>query len=156
MMDPQCRGAHSPCRVTEHTLLALFLAQTFGILIRWPITNQKMELNLTCNSFDAIQIELVVDFLFLPDQTKLRDLTLRYIDYAGYTNIVTSVGRSSVRNACGIFTAREFQTRRADVANAMEENVRKDLGETMSTTVLTLNLRNIDRPKGYQDAVGAR
>jgi len=65
------------------------------------------------------------------------------------------VGRSSVRNACGVYTAREFQTARAAVAGSMEESVRQDLAEAVATTVLTLNLRNIDRPKGYQDAVSA-
>jgi len=60
-----------------------------------------------------------------------------------------------VRNACGRYTAREFQTKRADVAKAMEDATRFDLGEAVSARVLTLNLRNIDRPAGYQDAVSA-
>jgi len=128
---------------------------TFGTLIRWPITNQKLDLNLSCNSFDAIQIDLSVDFLYLPEQNELRDLTLKFINWEGYQNVVFSVARSSVRNACGRYTAREFQTKRADVAKAMEDATRFDLGEAVSARVLTLNLRNIDRPAGYQDAVSA-
>ena len=129
--------------------------QMFGSIIKWPITNQRIDLNLTCNSLDAIQIELTVDFLYIPVQTSIYDLTLKYINFEGYTAVVQSASRSSVRNACGNYDARQFQTARAAVASAMEQAVRKDLAESLSTTVLTLNLRNIDRPKGYQDAVSA-
>jgi hypothetical protein len=127
----------------------------FGSIIKWPITNQRIDLNLTCNSLDAIQIELTVDFLYIPKQDQIRDLTLKYKDFEGYTAVVQGVSRSSVRNACGKYTARDFQTARAAVAGSMEESVRQDLAESVSTTVLTLNLRNIDRPQGYQDAVSA-
>jgi len=38
----------------------------------------------------------------------------------------------------------------------MEDAVRLDLEADLAARVLTLNLRNIDRPAGYQEAVGAR
>jgi len=37
------------------------------------------------------------------------------------------MSKASVLNVCGMFTAREFQTRRADVAKSMEDTVREDL-----------------------------
>eukprot|EP00283_Hemiselmis_rufescens_P006309 CAMPEP_0173421504 /NCGR_PEP_ID=MMETSP1357-20121228/2590_1 /TAXON_ID=77926 /ORGANISM="Hemiselmis rufescens, Strain PCC563" /LENGTH=449 /DNA_ID=CAMNT_0014384421 /DNA_START=102 /DNA_END=1451 /DNA_ORIENTATION=- len=126
---------------------------TFGYLIKWPITNQRTDLNLTCNSKDAIQIAIELDFLSLPIVADIRPLTLKFVNFEGYTNVVTSVSRSSVRNACGAWTAREFQTNRAAVAKSMEDLLRLDLATQMSTTVLTLNLRNVDRPAGYQEAV---
>uniref|UniRef100_A0A6T8I7S2 Band 7 domain-containing protein n=1 Tax=Hemiselmis andersenii TaxID=464988 RepID=A0A6T8I7S2_HEMAN len=125
----------------------------FGYLIKWPITNQRTDLTLTCNSKDAIQIAIELDFLSLPVVSDIRLLTLKFIDFNGYKDVVTSVSRSSVRNACGGWTAREFQTNRAAVAKSMEDALRMDLANKMSTTVLTLNLRNVDRPEGYQNAV---
>jgi hypothetical protein len=126
---------------------------TFGSFIKWPITNQALELALQCNSRDAIVIDLVVEFLYIPAAGKLRDLTLRYVNFDGYLQVVTSLSRSSLRNACGLYGAREFQTRRSDVSKSMEEILSKDLRESLSTTLMTLNLKNIDRPQGYQAAV---
>ena len=62
--------------------------------------------------------------------------------------VVTLMSKASVLNVCGMFTAREFQTRRGDVAKSMEDTVREDLEKLASTRVLSLNLRNIERPKG--------
>ena len=118
-----------------------------------PITNQNIEMQLSCNSKDAIIIDLVVDFLFIPETANVRTLTLNYVNFQGYETVLTFTSRSSVRNACGYFTAREFQTRRSAVAKMMEDLLRQDLKENMFTTLLVLNLRNIDRPDGYQAAV---
>jgi len=126
---------------------------TFGSLIKWPITNQRSDLNLTCNSQDAIKIDLVVDFLYMPIAANIYELTLKFKNFDGYTDVVTAVSRSSVRTACGHFTARQFQTDRAAVAQKMEDYVRSDMQESLYSTVFQLNLRNIDRPAGYQDAV---
>lgn len=129
---------------------------TFGTLIKWPNTNQEIDMELKCNSADAIQIDLTLDFLFIPMSEHIRALTLRYIDFEGYQRVVYSVSRSSVRNSCGDFSALEFQTMRDDVQKDMESRVRKDLKDFLFTTVLTLNLRNIERPHQYQFAVNAR
>lgn len=126
---------------------------TFGSMIKWPITNQRMEHNLTCNSFDAIIIEILVDILYVPNAKDVRALTLNFVDFEGYQKIVSSVSTSAIRNACGGFTAREFQTNRATVAQSMEASVRADLSQYLFTTVLTVNLRNIERPEKYQNAV---
>jgi len=128
---------------------------TFGSFIKWPITNQRIDLALTCNSRDAIKIDLTVDFLYIPIAQQIRKLTLDFINFQGYMDVVTMVSRASVRNACGYFTAREFQTKRSEVAKKMEEILMTDLQETMATKMLVLNLRNIDRPVGYQTAVDA-
>jgi len=113
----------------------------------------KIDLNLTCNSQDAIKIDLVVDFLYMPIAANIYELTLKFKNFDGYTDVVTAVSRSSVRTACGHFTARQFQTDRAAVAQKMEDYVRSDMQESLYSTVFQLNLRNIDRPAGYQDAV---
>mmetsp|Transcript_24197 Transcript_24197/g.38981 ORF Transcript_24197/g.38981 Transcript_24197/m.38981 type:complete len:422 (+) Transcript_24197:4-1269(+) len=126
---------------------------TFGSLIKWPITNQKKDLNLTCNSQDAIVIDIKVDFLYMPNAANIYELTLKFKDFDGYTEVVTAVTRSSVRTACGDFTARQFQTNRAAVSQKMEDYVRQDMEQSLFSSLFQLNLRNIERPIGYQDAV---
>ena len=81
------------------------------------------------------------------------ELTQRYQNLEGYLIVATSIARSAIRNACGEYTAREFQTMRSSVSKTMEDYIRADLKNKVSTTVLSLNLKNIDRPQGYQDAV---
>jgi hypothetical protein len=122
----------------------LQIKPTFGSLIKWPITNQMIDLHLQCNSRDAIAIDLVVDFLYIPITASIYQLSLDFHDFEGYMKVVESVAGASIRNACGDWDARAFQTMRGAVADGMEDAVRADLSETMRTTVLQLNLRNID------------
>ena len=129
--------------------------QIGGWFIKWPITNERIDHNLTCNSKDAILIDIKVDFLCVPLQDKIYELTLKYVNYEGWLRVMSLASRASVLNVCGDYTAREFQTARASVAKSMEDAMRVDLGEPFSARVLQLNLRNIERPKIYQDAVEA-
>jgi hypothetical protein len=122
----------------------LQIKPTFGSLIKWPITNQMIDLQLQCNSRDAIAIDVVVDFLYIPITASIYQLSLDFHDFEGYMKVVESVAGASIRNACGDWDARAFQTMRGAVADGMEDAVRADLSETMRTTVLQLNLRNID------------
>lgn len=41
-----------------HTVLTEGLKSkaTFGYLVKWPLTNQRVDIELTCNSRDAIEV----------------------------------------------------------------------------------------------------
>lgn len=129
---------------------------TFGKLVLWPTRNTEVDLSCQCNSKDAIVIQIEADFLFVPITEKTLALTKRYKDWESYLEVVTLSARSSVRNSCGDFTALEFQTRRDEVQRDMTKKVGLDLESMLSATVLTLNLRNIERPWEYAEAVNAR
>lgn len=128
----------------------------FGYIVKWPTSNQAVDLSCQCNSKDAIVVDIECDFLYVPMASRVLNLTLMYKDFEEYDQIVTMTARSSVRNSCGDFTALEFQTMRDSVQRDMATKVSNDLRLLLKAEVLTLNLRNIERPHKYQDAVNAR
>lgn len=130
----------------------LKLTPTFGSLVLWPKTNQEVDMQVKCNSMDAIEIDLTLDFLYYPNPAHVYELTLLYETFDNYNNVAYSMSRSAVRNTCGNFTALEFQTLRDQVQESMTQAL-KDSLSVIHGQVFLLNIRNIMRPARYADAV---
>ena len=60
---------------------------------------------------------------------------------------------STIRNVCGDFIADQFQTERGRVAVSMEEGVRAATGERFHAVITKLQLRDVNRPAEYEQAV---
>lgn len=139
----------------------LHVIDPFGSVIIWPSTQQTVEYSLangsplTCNSKDGIRIELDLTFQYRVLKESLYDLTLLYEDFEKYNDILTGVGRSALRHACAGFDARQFQTDRELISAKLKKEVTDKLN-TMGSTTLDVQLRNVDRPNSYEDAVQAK
>lgn len=117
----------------------------FGSVLRWPKLYQTVSYTNTtaiiCNSLDGIKITLDFSFQFVPDTNKIYNLTLTFKDFPTYSDVIQVQARSSARDVCGDFTAEEFQTRRAEVGQKLEEEVKTKIKQIWFSDVVDLQLR---------------
>jgi len=109
--------------------------------------------NLVCNSFDGLTLNLDLSYQFVPNMESLRDLTLLYQNFTAYNKMVQMHSRGTITHVCGDFTAEEFQSRRSDVAESMENELVSVLYRRFHANVARFQLRNVDRPSLYESIV---
>ena len=145
--------------VPEPILEGLHPITPFSSIIRWPIIYQTTAFTgpdiIDCNSKDGLQMNLDVSFQYVPQVGKIYDLTMRYKDFDNYKLVLNSTARSSIRHTCSDFTSVDFQQSRSLVHNQMENDVRKSIQDVLFSDVIELQLKNIDRPKAYENSVEA-
>jgi len=124
----------------------------FSEVIRWPINYQTVEQVLVCNSKDGIKIDLDISFQYIPIKSFIFELTNEYKDFDTYKNIINYVARSSIMHSCSYFSSEAFQKTRSQVRSKIEEDVIRSL-YIFKSNVIDLQLRNIDRPERYEDAI---
>lgn len=124
----------------------------FSDIIKWPIVYQNVDIDLRCNSLDGLKINLAVSYQFIPKREYIYELTESYKDFESYKNILVAVSRSSIRHTCSDFTSDDFQKNRSMVHESMEIDI-KEYIDNLKSTIVELQLRNIDRPLNYENAV---
>lgn len=124
----------------------------FSDIIKWPIVYQNVDIDLRCNSLDGLKINLAVSYQFIPKREYIYELTEYYKDFESYKNILVAVSRSSIRHTCSDFTSDDFQKNRSMVHESMEIDI-KEYIDNLKSTIVELQLRNIDRPLNYENAV---
>jgi hypothetical protein len=129
----------------------------FSQVIRWPVIYQTTTFTgpdiIDCNSKDGLQIILDVSFQYVPQISKIYELTKIYKDFDNYKLVLNATARSSIRHTCSDFTSVDFQRSRSLVHNQLEQDVRKSIQDVLYSTVVELQLRNIDRPRAYENSV---
>merc|ERR1712070_978315 len=82
------------------------------------------------------------------------NLTMKFVDFGSYNNLVRLYSRSAIRHACSKFTAQEYQTQRGAVQKTMRTTVvSRMVAPPVQANVLELQLTNIERPEGYETVV---
>lgn len=128
----------------------------FSSIIIWPIIYQTIqfngEKNITCNSQDGLEVVMDVSFQYIPKYEKIYELTSLYETFQKYAELVEVVARSSIRHVCSDFTVDAFQSNRSQVHEQMETQIINDMIKIHSD-IVELQLRNIERPRLYENAV---
>lgn len=134
----------------------LQLIPAFGTVLRWPKVYTSVEAVITCNSVDGLAMTLAYSFQYVPRLEELYDLTLDFKDFDTYSALLRVQAVSSLSHVCGDFTAEEFQTRRSEVSVTMNAELEQQLSERFSATLARFQLKNIDRPTSFENAVKAK
>lgn len=124
----------------------------FSEVIRWPINYQTIENVLVCNSKDGIKIDLDISFQYIPIKSAIFELTKQYKDFSTYREIIIYIARSSIMQSCSSFSSEDFQKTRSLVRSKIEQDIISNM-YYFKSNVIDLQLRNIDRPERYEDAI---
>lgn len=132
--------------------------------IKFPSTFVTNELPPdTCLSRDGLRVETQVDFQYQIPADWLLPAILKYRDFENWSTIVESAAISAVQHTCSEFNVSNFQNMRGEIQRRMEDNLRLKLegeagdGESgVYARAVSLQLRNVDLPFKYQEAVAVK
>lgn len=131
----------------------------FPGLVLWPQREQEVLFEylalglIYCNSKDGLRVVLDVSFQYKIPENKIYELSMKYKDFSTYSKMIESVARANIQHSCGEFTAENFQTLRNDVATLISQALKSELQTKLSAAVSQTQLRNIARPKEYDNVV---
>lgn len=108
---------------------------------------------ISCNSMDGLEIIVDVSFQYKIEFDELYNLTLLYKDFGDYAEFVESIARANIQHSCGEYTAEDFQKQRNLVANTVSDAITTDYALQVGALVSQTQLREINRPVEYDDAV---
>jgi len=139
----------------------LFLGPPGFMFIIFPSTFVTVDLNdRFCVSRDGLIIEISVTFQYQMIAENMFPAVERYRNFDKWSEIVTEAGLSAVHHSCSEFQVSNFQNKRGEIQSAMEDNLRIKLEgnatsgiEGVYAEALSLQLRNINLPEEYSDAV---
>ena len=142
----------------------LFIGPPGYKFIKFPSTFVTKDLNNgTCVSQDGLKINFDVTFQYQINKNNLTAAILKYRDFYKWANVVEAAGQSAVQHACSEFQTADFQAKRGIIQQSIEDNMRiKFEGdpatgrEGIYAKIVSTQLRNVDLPKEYNDAVAAK
>eukprot|EP00540_Astrosyne_radiata_P018225 CAMPEP_0116863036 /NCGR_PEP_ID=MMETSP0418-20121206/23983_1 /TAXON_ID=1158023 /ORGANISM="Astrosyne radiata, Strain 13vi08-1A" /LENGTH=364 /DNA_ID=CAMNT_0004497981 /DNA_START=32 /DNA_END=1126 /DNA_ORIENTATION=- len=132
--------------------------------IKFPATFITVDLpTAVCVSQDGLRVVFSVTFQYQMPKEWLLDAILRYRDFERWATVVEAAGNSAVQHSCSDFQISNFQNQRGVIQSRMEENLRKKLEGTKEdgsdgvyARAVSLQLRNVDLPGRYRDAVAKK
>lgn len=118
----------------------------------------------TCVSKDGLRVNYDVTFQYRMEERDLKPAILKYRNFENWARIVEVAGNSAVQHACSLFEVSNFQNKRGVIQSTMEDYLRiklegvegssDDVG--VYATALSLQLRNVDLPSEYREAVSEK
>jgi len=139
----------------------LFLGAPGFMFVIFPSTFVTVDLNdRFCVSRDGLIVEISLTFQYQMIAENMFPAVERYRNFDKWSEIVTEAGLSAVHHSCSEFYISNFQNKRGEIQSAMEDNLRIKLEgnatagiEGVYAEALSLQLRNINLPEEYSDAV---
>jgi len=129
--------------------------------VKFPSTFVTVDLNdRFCVSRDGLIVKLDVTFQYQMIAENMFPAVERYRDFVQWGEIVEVAGLSAVHHSCSAFQISNFQNKRGEIQAKMEDNLRIKLEgnetkgiEGVYAQAISLQLRNIQLPQEYSDAV---
>lgn len=136
----------------------------YGSIIKYP--NRLIEVDFSsgvdeesykygtirCLSKDGLVVTVGATFYYRLDISKIYDYTNIYKDFDGVHRVIVLNAQSSIRHACSLYDAIEFQTKRFAVQSSMQE-LTQNRTAYLHVDLEDLQLTNIDRPDEFDSAV---
>lgn len=120
----------------------------------WPRVETNVEFgDIVCNSADGLLIDMEISFQYVPDISALVDLTRIFGSFEDWEALMKIQAESAIRHTCGEFGADDYQNNRAIVAGAMQDAVKNSTETNFRAIVTKLQLKQIQRPLEFEDAV---
>ena len=102
-------------------------------------------------TLDGLEVNLEISFQYELQPKKLYKL---YMDYGEqYEEVMIKIVMDSINKVSNTYTAYNFFTDRAVISEDMEEEVELALNTTMHTVIKFFQLKNVDLPNSFEDAI---
>eukprot|EP00568_Trieres_chinensis_P006591 CAMPEP_0183290716 /NCGR_PEP_ID=MMETSP0160_2-20130417/340_1 /TAXON_ID=2839 ORGANISM="Odontella Sinensis, Strain Grunow 1884" /NCGR_SAMPLE_ID=MMETSP0160_2 /ASSEMBLY_ACC=CAM_ASM_000250 /LENGTH=310 /DNA_ID=CAMNT_0025451369 /DNA_START=65 /DNA_END=994 /DNA_ORIENTATION=+ len=136
--------------------------------IKFPSTFITADLpEASCVSKEGIKVQYSVTFQYQMPEEWIVPAVVKYRDFEKWAKVVEAAGVSSVHQSCSEFLISNFQNKRGIIQETMEENLRLKLegpegsaggdgGGGVYARAVSLQLRNVDLPEEYQEAVAEK
>ena len=132
--------------------------------IKFPSTYITVDLpEGICVSKDGLRVSFTVTFQYQLPNEWILTVVRKYRDYDKWSDIVEAAGTSAVQHTCSDFNIADFQKQRGVIQSSMEDNLRlklegakEDGSDGVYARAISLQLRNIDLPEEYQEAVAEK
>ena len=138
--------------------------------VKFPSTQITANLVNTCVSRDGLRVEIDVTFQYQMPVEYIVDAIENYRDFKTWSTVVEAAGNSAIQHTCSEFNVTNFQTKRALIQTAMQDNlqfklegsVEGKLQESLNGTLndsgvyalaTSLQLRNVELPEAYKNAI---
>lgn len=113
--------------------------------------------SITCLTGDGIVANLDITIQYQYDRDEVVDtILLQFNTDENYSEMLSTLLTSAVQDACGQFTAIEYQTERAAVDLAMQNFCQWKLSNASLLSEVLVQLKNIDLPVAYTNLVAQK
>jgi regulator of protease activity HflC (stomatin/prohibitin superfamily) len=131
--------------------------------IKFPSTFVTVDRSGTCNTRDGLQVQFSVTFQYQMPKEWVLPAIIKYRDFDKWATVVEAAGSSAVQRTCSQFETVSYQNQRGNIQNTMEESLRdklegpeKDGAGGVYARAMSLQLRDVNLPTPYKDAVAAK
>jgi len=108
-----------------------------------------------CLNKDGVEIKLSISYQYKVEANKLKNVFMQFKDIDSYTTCLRAFGYSSIHDTCSQFNTTEFQSRRGEFQEQLR-NVIVGKYADVHAQITDLQVNDITRPSGYEDAVKSK
>jgi len=142
---------------TVYTKAGLFFLGPGHWFIKYPSTIQTIEFvaeendRLQTRTSDGLPVSLSLSFQYRYDESKLRELYLRFKtkELPVYENTAKAV----IANVATNFSAYTFFNDKQGIAVEMESHVRETFGRELFARIVAFQITRVELPRQFQDAI---
>ena len=137
----------------------LFIGPPGFRFIKFPSTFISAEFNdRTCVSQDGLRVDFTVTFQYRIMEQDVPKAIKLYRNFNGWATVVEAAGLSAMHNTCSQYVISDFQNRRAEIQDALLENLKVKLEgdevfQGVLAKVVSAQLRGFVLPRAYLEAI---
>jgi len=131
--------------------------------IKFPSTQITVDVDGICNSRDGLEVAFQVTYQYQIPKEWVKPVIERYRDFYNWATVVESAAVAALQHSCADYDILDFQQQRGIIQNTMEDRLRvrlegpeKDGKTGVYAKAISLQLRNLDLPDKYTNAVSEK
>jgi len=131
--------------------------------IKFPSTQITVDVDGICNSRDGLEVAFQVTYQYQIPKEWVKPVIERYRDFYKWATVVESAAVAALQHSCADYDILDFQQQRGIIQNTMEDRLRvrlegpeKDGKTGVYAKAISLQLRNLDLPDKYTNAVSEK